>query len=203
MTPDPRRHEVTDALREVQDGVSGAMDRLMALVYKDLRRVAHRQLQAEPEGHTLCTTALVHECFLRLVDQTRARWKDRSQFFAVSAQAMRRILVDHARRFRAQRRGGRGKQIVPLETLNRSDPGFSLSAISVAERADAMVGLDEALDRLRKVNPRMVRVIEYRFFVGLTEKETASILGLSTRTVAREWVAAREWLHGELRRDVD
>ena len=166
----------------------------MPLVYGELRRVAHHQLSAERGEHTLSTTALVHEAYLKLVDQTRVPWQDRGHFFAIAAQAMRRILIDYARRHRALRRGG-------VESGTRPRP-VSLDdvEIPVAARAEALLALDEALDRLSRKDPRMARVVECRFFAGLTESETAVALGLAKRTVAREWVLAKGWLYQELTR---
>ena len=171
------------------------MDRLTPLVYEQLRRIAHRQLRAEPVGHTLSTTALVHEAYLKLVDQTRAEWQDRSHFFAVASCAMRRILVDYARRYRAARRGG-GDDGAPVRPISLDN-----TEIPAAERADALVALDEALERLGRLDERQARVVECRFFGGLSEAETAAALGISQRTVAREWVTARGWLYQELQRD--
>ena len=173
----------------------GAMDRLMPLVYEDLRRVAHRFLGAESKGHTLSTTALVHEAYLRLVDQTRTEWQDRAQFFAVSSRMMRRILVDYARRHRALRRGGQPGGARPERVA------LDQAEIPVTERADALIALDEALERLAEVDARLARVVECRFFAGLSEIETAEALGVSRRTVAREWAIARGWLYQELRDD--
>jgi RNA polymerase sigma factor (TIGR02999 family) len=192
----PAVREITEALIALRHRAPGAMDRLMPLVYDELRQVAHRQLRAEPAGHTLTTTALVHEAYLRLVDQTRTEWQDRAHFFAIAARAMRRILIDYARRHRAERRGGMPDGSPPAP--------ISLDAVefSVAERADALVALDEALDRLGRVDERLAQVVELRFFAGLTESETAAVLGVSKRTVAREWAVARGWLYQELRRDV-
>lgn len=186
---------VTDALVALRDGAPGAMDRLMPLVYEQLRRVAHRQLGAEATGHTLSTTGLVHEAWLKLANQTRAQWQDRAQFFAIAAGAMRRVLVDYARRHRAVRRGGGPEGEAPRPvSLDEVD-------IPVMARADAIVALDEALDRLALMDPRLAHVVECRFFAGLTEAETAAALGVSQRTVARDWIVARAWLHQELRRD--
>jgi RNA polymerase sigma factor (TIGR02999 family) len=171
------------------------MDRLMPLVYDHLRQVAHRQLGAEPTGHTLSTTALVHEAYLRLVDQTRTDWQDRAHFFAIASRAMRRILIDYARRHRALRRGG----------LPGGTPATPVSLddveIPVAERAEALLALDEALDRLGVFDGRLAQVVECRFFAGLTEAETAAALAVSQRTVAREWAMAKGWLYQELRHD--
>lgn len=166
----------------------------MPLVYDQLRQVAHRQLAAEPTGHTLQTTALVHEAYLKLAAQTRVQWQDREHFFAIASRAMRRILVDYARRHRAVRRGGQNGRPPRPVSLDDVD-------LPVAERADALLALDEALDRLERVDPRSARVVECRFFAGLTEAETAAALGVSQRTVAREWAVAKGWLYQELRRD--
>ena len=167
----------------------------MPLVYDELRRVAHRQLGAEPTGHTLSTTALVHEAYLKLVDQSRTEWQDRAQFFAIASRAMRRILIDYARRHRALRRGGLPDGTPPVPV------SLDVAELPVAERAEALLALDAALDRLGQVDPRVARVVECRFFAGLTEEETAAALGVSQRTVAREWVVAKGWLHQELSRD--
>ena len=186
---------ITEALFALRNGTPDAMDRLVPLVYERLRRIAHLQLRAEPVGHTFSTTVLVHEAYLKLVDQTRAEWQDRGHFFAVASGAMRRILVDYARRYRAARRGA-GDDGAPVRPVPLED-----TDIPVAERADALVALDEALERLARLDERQARVVECRFFGGLTEEETATALGVSQRTVAREWVTARGWLYQELRRD--
>jgi RNA polymerase sigma factor (TIGR02999 family) len=185
--------EITEALVALRQGTPGAMDRLMPLVYDQLRRMAHRQLGAEPTGHTLDTTALVHEAYLKLVDQTQAQWQDRAHFFAIAARAMRRILIDYARRYRATRRGGApdGRPATPVSLDNAELP--------VAERADTLLALDEALDRLGEIDARLAQVVECRFFAGLTEAETAAALAVSQRTVAREWALAKGWLYQELR----
>jgi RNA polymerase sigma-70 factor, ECF subfamily len=196
VEPSPEDPEaITEALCALRNGVPDAMDRLAPLVYGRLRRIAHRQLRAEPVGHTLSTTALVHEAYLKLVDQTRAEWQDRGHFFAVASGAMRRILVDYARRYRAARRGG-GEDGAPVRPISLDD-----TEIPVDERAEALVALDEALERLGEFDARQARVVECRFFGGLTEEETAAALGISQRTVAREWVTARGWLFQELQRD--
>lgn len=184
---------ITEALVELRAGLPGAMDRLMPLVYEQLRRMAHRQLASEATGHTLSTTGLVHEAYLKLVDQTRSEWQDRGHFFAVAAVVMRRVLVEYARRANAARRGG-GKNgpkstRIPLEDVE----------IPVEERAAVLVDLDDALQRLALVNARLAQIVECRFFAGLTEPETATALSISPRTVAREWVVAKAWLMQELR----
>jgi RNA polymerase sigma factor (TIGR02999 family) len=168
------------------------MDRLFPLVYDELRRIAHRQLQGERPGHTLGTTGLVHETYLKLVDQTRVQWRDRAHFFRVASWAMRRILVDYARQFRSLRRGGRLERI-PLDEEALADEA------AIAERGDTIVALDEALERLAAVSLRLSQVVECRYFGGLTDEETAEALGVNPRTVQRDWVKARSWLHLELK----
>jgi RNA polymerase sigma factor (TIGR02999 family) len=192
-----RPHAITDALAALRGGDPHAMDRLVPLVYEELARIAHRQLGLEVTGHTLSTTALVHEAYLRLVDQTRAQWADRAQFFGVAAHSMRRVLVDHARRHRAARRGGVNRRDVSLEALEAADA----ANLAAGDRADILVAMDEALERLAALDARQARVVECRFFGGLTEAETAEALGVTARTVARDWVKARGWLYQELDRD--
>ena len=187
-SPDPERQAVTDALAAARSGGPAALDRLFPLVYQELCRMAHRQLGQEVSGHTLSTTALVHEAYLKLIGQTDAPWQDRAYFFAVAATAMRRILVDHARRHRAARRGGADRTRVELDDVE----------IAVTERAAEIVALDDALQRLTDLDPRQAKVVECRYFAGLTEAETAEALGVSVRTVAREWLTARGWLYREL-----
>lgn len=188
---------ITEALVALRDRAPDALDRLMPLVYDQLRQIAHRQLSAEPTGHTLSTTGLVHEAYMKLVDQTRTEWQDRAHFFAIASRAMRRILVDYARRHCAVRRGGSSDGTPPTPvTLDEV-------TVSVAERAEILVALDEALDRLGQVDARLAQVVECRFFAGLTEAETGEVLGVSQRTVAREWALAKGWLHKELRQDAD
>ncbi len=186
---------ITDALGALRAGAPGALDKLMPLVYEQLRRMAHRQLGAEPTGHTLNTTALVHEAYLKLVDQKRAQWEDRAHFFAIASQAMRRILIDYARRHSAARRGG----------VDAAAPvPISLDAVelSVAERAETLLALDEALVRLAQIDARLARVAECRVFAGLTEEETAQAQRISLRPVAREWSLANGWLYQALDSDV-
>ena len=156
------------------------MEKVFPLVYEELRRVAHRALRRENPGHTLGTTGLVHEAYLRLVDQTRVAWQGRSHFYGIAAQAMRRILVDYARQHRRAKRGG-GLRRVTLDE----------SALSLDERSDNLIALDEALTRLAELNPRLSRVVEYRFFAGLTEEEIAEATGVTVRTVKRDWAKAR------------
>ena len=188
---------ITRLLGEMRAGSSDAFERLWPLVYADLERIAHRQLGLEPAGHTLSTNALVHEAYVRLVDQTRVQWADRAHFFSVAAHVMRRVLVDYARRHRAARRGGGQRSAISLELLESMNDG----SIAVGERADVLLALDDALQRLATLDARQARVIECRFFAGLTELETAEALGVTARTVARDWVKARGWLYQELAAD--
>jgi len=197
MEPGSQPHAITDGLAALRAGVPGALDRLMPLVYGELTRIAHRQLGLEAPGHTLSTPALVHEAYFRLVDQTRVEWADRAQFFGVAAQAMRRVLVDHARRHHAARRGG-GRRAVSLEALGQDDA----AALAAGECADVLLAVDEALERLAVLDARQARVVECRFFGGLTAAETAETIGVTARTVERDWVKARGWLYQALRDDV-
>ena len=187
--------QITEALAAVGRGVPEAMDRLLPLVYHELKQIAHRQLGAEPGGHTLSTTAVVHEAYLRLASQTRAEWVNRGQFFAIAARTMRRVLVDYARQHQAARRGGPGRSAVALEFLEQTGS----PSISIEDRADVLLALDEALEALRAVDERLARVVECRFFAGLNEVETAEALDVSQRTVTRDWRMARAWLHEALR----
>jgi RNA polymerase sigma factor (TIGR02999 family) len=184
------RHQVTDLLAAWRRGETDALDRLFPLVYDELRRVASRQLGREATGHTLDTTALVHEAYLRLVDQNRVAWADRAHFFAIAARAMRRVLLDHARRHHANKRGG---GVLP-STLDDATPEGSNGDADADSRAATLIALDEALGRLETVDDRLSRVVECRFFGGLTEEETAEALGITARTVRRDWVKAKAWL---------
>jgi RNA polymerase sigma factor (TIGR02999 family) len=177
----------TDLLLRAGAGETGAMARMFPLVYDELRRLAHRHLARELPGRTLATTELVHEAYLKLIDQTRVEWTGRAHFMGVAATAMRRILVDRARSRRSLKRGGAR---VPI-SLDSVDLGFD-------ERADLLVALDEALDRLRDLDPRQAHVVECRFFGGMTEEETAEATGVGIRTVTRDWAKAKSWLYREL-----
>jgi RNA polymerase sigma factor (TIGR02999 family) len=179
--------DITGLLLAWRAGEPDAFDRLFPLVYDELRRIAARQLGREQQGHTLDTTALVHEAYFRLVDQTRVAWADRSHFYAVAAQAMHRILVDYARRYRAAKRGGAAERVALAET-----------ELALESRAEVLLALDEALDRLAAIDVRLSRVVECRFFGGLTEEETAEALGVTARTVRRDWTKAKGWLQHAL-----
>jgi RNA polymerase sigma factor (TIGR02999 family) len=175
-------------LRELARNDDGAaLDAMLPVVYDELRRLAHRQLRRERAGHTFQTTALVHEAYVRLVDQTRVQWRDRAHFLAVAAMAMRRILVDHARRRGRVKRGGALRR-VPLDALD----------LAAEDRAELLQALDDALRRLAAVDPRAARVVECRFFGGMTEPETGAALGVGLRTVSRDWQRARSWLFQEM-----
>ena len=180
---------LTDLLQEASGGNVEALNQLFPLVYHELRRMAHARLRPEREGHTLNTTALVHEAYLKLVDQTRVEWQGRAHFYAVASQAMRRILITHARARLAAKRGG-GAVHVPLQDVQipLSDEGL-----------DDLLALDEALDRLTSFNPRGAEIVEYRFFGGLTYEEIAEVTGTSAVTARRAWAAAKAWLHRTLR----
>ena len=181
--------DVTLLLTRLKDGDRGALDRLMPLVHDELRRLARAHMRRERADHTLQATALAHEAYMRMVDLDRIDWRDRAHFFAVAAGVMRRILIDHARKRRAARRGG-GAPHVPLEE------GLRLAA----DRPDELVDLDEALERLAALDTRQARIVELRFFGGLSVEEAAVVLGVSPRTVKREWAVARAWLRAELGR---
>ena len=178
---------VTQLLVDWSKGDQGALNQLMPLVYDELRKLANRHLRRERSGHTLQTTALVHEAYLRLVDQTNANWQNRVQFFAVAAQLMRRILVDYARRHHAVKRGGDLFRLSLDEALAPSK-----------ERDAGLLALDEALARLAAIDAQQSRVVELRVFAGLTLEETAQALNISPRTVRREWSMAKAWLHQQM-----
>jgi len=185
--PSSDTQPVTQLLVELRDGQSGAMDRLFPLVYEELRRIARRALRRERTGHTLATTGLVHEAYLRLVDQTRIEYRDRAHFFGIAARAMRQILVDYARRHRAAKRGG-AQRVVTLDE----------GALALEDRAETLLALDEALTDLEQVDARLGQIVQCRFFGGLTEDETAEVVGVTARTVRRDWLKAKGWLHQQL-----
>src|SRR5215204_3684512 len=165
------RHDVTDLLVAWRDGDREALGQLIPLVHDELRRIAHLYLSRERPDHTLRTTALVNEAYLRLVNTSRVQWQDRAQFFAAAAGSMRRILVDYARRYHADKRGG-GRGHLPLDE----------AIVLVEERAEMLIALDEALDRLASMDERLCRVVECRYFAGLSDAETAEVLGVTSRT---------------------
>jgi RNA polymerase sigma factor (TIGR02999 family) len=178
---------VTQLLLEMQQGRSGAADELLGLVYNELRRIAGGYMRRERPNHTLQATALVHEVYMQLVDQTRVDWKNRAHFFGVAAQLMRRILVEHARGHNAQKRGGAVSKISLEEVVNH-----------LPQKELTLVALDDALQELERLDPRQSRIVELRFFGGLTTEETSEVMGISTATIEREWRSARAWLHSQL-----
>ena len=181
-------HSVTRLLREWRGGDREALDRLVPLVYEELRLQAARYLRRERPGHTLQTSALINEAYLRLVDAQDVPWQSRAHFCAVAANLMRRILVDHARMKRAEKRGGADVRL-PLD-----------EAMGVAGSQEVdLIALDEALEMLAALDPQQARVVELRFFTGLSVEETAEALGVSPRTVKRDWGMARAWLYSELK----
>jgi RNA polymerase sigma factor (TIGR02999 family) len=185
MTPP---ENVTQMLLDWGRGDRAALDRLMAVVYEDLRRQAARCLRRERPDHTLQTTALVHEAYMRLVDQRRVEWQDRAHFFAIAARVMRQVLVDHARRRNADKRGG-AEDALPLDEA---------LAVGAEEPPVDLVALDEALGRLEALSARQARVVELRYFGGLSVEETAEVLGVSPATVKNDWAASRAWLRRQL-----
>jgi RNA polymerase sigma factor (TIGR02999 family) len=179
--------ELTQLLVDARDGGADALERLFPIVYQRLHEIAHAHLGRDGEGRTVSTTALVHEAYLKLIDADRVEWQDRNHFFSLASRAMRQILIDYARKHLAAKRGGEMHR-VDLDDVQ----------IAAADRADTLVALDEALTRLAALSLRLAQVVELKFFGGLSEEEIARILGLSDRTVRREWTKARGWLQKEL-----
>ncbi|MCU1304128.1 MAG: polymerase, sigma-24 subunit, subfamily [Candidatus Sulfotelmatobacter sp.] len=181
--------QVTELLHGWRAGDRKASDALLPLVYDELRRLAHHRLRKERPDHTLQSAALVHEAYFRLVGQDLPAWESRAHFFAIAAQLMRQILVDYARRHRASKRGSG----VCMLTLDE--------AMALPQRKDVdVVALDDALNTLAEMDPRQSRVVELRFFAGLSLEETSEVMGIATATVQRDWTAARAWLHREISR---
>ena len=184
-------NEITKLLHNWQGGDSAALDALVPVVYKELRRLAHCELRKERPNHTLQSAALVHEAYFRLLGQNPPQWESRTHFFAIAAQLMRQILVDYARRRRASKRGS-GVCMLTLE-----------DAVALPQRKDKdvdVIALDDALNTLAELDPRQSRVVELRFFAGLSLEETSEVMGIATATVQRDWTAARAWLHREISR---
>lgn len=186
-TPSAPQQEVTQLLADWSDGDEGALDKLIPLVQPELHRLAHHYMSRERTGHTLQTTALLNEAYLQLVDDSTRNWQNRTHFMATAAQLMRRIMVDHARERCSLKRGG-GALRVTLDD----------AALVTEKRSEELLALDEALERLAAQDPRKSRIVELRYFGGLTEEETAAFLKLSDRTVRREWRMARTWLYRAL-----
>jgi RNA polymerase sigma factor (TIGR02999 family) len=181
------QHEVTDLLRQWRNGDKEALHKLTPLVYEELHRLAHQYIRRERPGHTLQTTALVNEAYLRLVEQKDVEWQSRAHFFAVSAQVMRHILVDYARQHASAKRGGK------VERVTLDD-----NATVSRKRASALVALDEAMQALEEIHPRRSQVVELRYFGGLNNKEASEVLKVSEATIERDWRFAKAWLYREL-----
>lgn len=188
----PRTHEVTRLLAEASAGNRAALERLVPLVYAELRRIARRQLSRERPGHTFDSVALVNEAYLKLVDQTGIRWENRAHFFAVSARAMRTILIDYARARNSAKRGGGA----PLASLDE------LAEVISDSQAEHLVALDDALSRLAEIDREASQMVECRYFGGLTLEESAVVLNLSVATVRRRWSYAKAWLQRELQENL-
>ncbi|HUQ31328.1 MAG TPA: sigma-70 family RNA polymerase sigma factor [Pyrinomonadaceae bacterium] len=185
----PGTESITQLLIEVTNRNSAAVDVLLPLIYDELRNLAANYLRRERPDHTLQPTALVHEAYMRMVDQTQVNWQNRAHFFGVAAQMMRRILVDHARAHNAEKRG-QDFQIISLdENINKS-----------VERSSELIALDEALKTLAELDERKGRIVELRFFGGLSIEETAEVLGVSVPTVKRQWRMAKAWLYGQVQK---
>jgi RNA polymerase sigma factor (TIGR02999 family) len=187
-TPPP--NEITERLIAWGAGDKAALDQLLPIVYQELRRMAGNYLRQENPGHTLQPTALVHEAWLRLIDQTRVTWQNRAQFFGVAAQLMRRILVDHAKTKHREKRGGEAIKLSLDDVINLS-----------RERAADLLALDDALDELARIDGRKSRVVELRYFGGFSVEETAQILEVSPETVMRDWKLAKAWLYQQIKRE--
>jgi len=184
MTAGP---QTMTGLRRASGATAESWHELIPIVYDELRRIAHRQLRGQPCGHTLDTTALVHEAYFKLADRTRVPYAERAHFFGIAACAMRQVLIDYARRRATLKRGG-ALQRIP----------FDEEALTADARADILLALDDAVTRLAAIDERLARVVECRFFGGMTESDTALALGVTERTVRRDWTKARLWLYGEL-----
>ena len=187
-TPSP--HEITQLLIDWNNGSQDALDQLYPLVYEELRRLAHRYMSGERPGHTLQTTAVVHEAYLRLIDQKHVQWQNRAHFFAIAAQMMRRILITHAQSHAYAKRGG-GALMVSLDE----------AAILSQERAGELLALDDALKSLTALDPRRSQVVELRFFGGLSNEEIGEVLKVSPNTVTRDWNVAKAWLYREMSKE--
>lgn len=181
------QHEVTQILQDWNGGDADAPERLMPLVYDEMRRLARAFLARERDGHTLQPTALVNEAYLRLVDQTRVNWQNRAHFYAIASSMMRRVLIDHARAHGTEKRGGAAIHL-SLEDVQ----------VPLEQRASSFIALDDALQNLEQIDERKCKIVEMRFFGGLRDEEIAEVLGVTTRTVQRDWKKARLWLYREL-----
>jgi RNA polymerase sigma factor (TIGR02999 family) len=185
--PQPSSEEITQLLLAWGDGDKSALERLMPLVYEEMRKIARRYMNRQRPGHTLQTTALVNEAYLRLIDSNKVQWQNRAHFFAISAQLMRRILVDFARTRFNLKHGGHVPQVSLDEAM-----------VVASQRSVDLIALDDALKTLASFDPRQSQIVELRYFGGLTEEEVGEVVKTSTRTVRREWAQARAWLFREL-----
>jgi RNA polymerase sigma-70 factor, ECF subfamily len=184
----PGPEDVAVLLGQLAKGIEGATSKLIPLVYEELRRLAGGYMRRERSDHTLQPTPLVHEAYLKLVEQRSVNWQSRAHFLGIAAQIMRRILIDHARGHLRDKRGG-GERPVPLDEALAFAP----------EQSSELVKLDQSLERLAKLHPRQSKIVELRFFGGLTVEQTAAVLGISEKTVKRDWSMAKAWLHGDLK----
>ncbi len=184
---EPSSHEVTQLLVAWTNGDQAARDQLMSVVYQELHRLAHHYMKRESPGHTLQTSALVNEAFVKLIDQRNVSWQNRSHFFGIASQLMRRILVDHARSHARQKRGGNAQRL-----------SLNTTAVSTKERVVDLVAIDEALTKLAELDSQKSRIVEMKFFGGLTNDEVAECLNVSSRTIEREWRKSKAWLKGAL-----
>ena len=182
--------DVTQLLLQWGKGDASALNQLMPLVYDELRRLARRCLRRERQGHTMQTTTLVHEAYLRLIDQSRVNWQNRAHFFGVAAQIMRRLLVDHARKHNAEKRGQDFQKLSLDENIDRA-----------VERSAELIALDDALKTLATFDQQKARMVELRYFGGLSIEETADVMGVTPTTIKRHWRLAKAWLHGEMQRN--
>ena len=188
----PQQNQVTQLLSDWRDGDSGALERLIPLVQPELHRLASHYMKREREGHTLQTTALINEAYLRLVDKSHPNWSDSAHFFAVAGQVMRRVMGDHARQRQAQKRGSAAVKVSLDET-----------PLVAESRTAELLALDEALEELGKLDPRMCQIVEMRYFGGLTIAEVAQVLDVHPNTVKADWNAAKAWLYAALTQDAD
>ena len=184
-----QKNRITRLLVDVQEGDESAYDALFKAVYNRLRDIAQQQLARERSGHTLSKTALVHEAYIKLVDVKSVEWQDRTHFFAIAARAMRQILVDYARKKAAQKRGGNRQRVTLKEDL-----------LDLEQHAEDLIALNDLIEKMAEFDERKSRVVEMRFFAGMTIREIAEMLDVSTRTIDRDWLKARTWLHKELKK---
>lgn len=183
------RNQIAKVLLACRRGDKNALRQLVTLTYRDLHRIAHRQLERERSGYTLNTTGLIHEAFLKIMHQTQWEWQDRSHFLAIYALAMRQVIVDYAKKKRTRKHGGDVLKV-----------GLDETQLAVSRQAEMLIAVDEALARLASVDERLIQIVECRFFAGYSERETAEALGISLRTVQRDWLRAKTWLREEIDR---